>query len=76
MSEFDQNCISPGTEFMIKLDHALNDFVKNKVKFDRSWQNGDILISGPNVSFFLFFFHSSKLDFVSEFLFKGKFSTP
>lgn len=64
MSEFDQNCISPGTEFMTKLHHTLNDFVKNKVKFDRSWQNCDILVSGPNVS--VCFFHNPKFDFVSE----------
>lgn len=49
-TKFDSNIISPGTEYMCDFENALTEFVSNKIKFDRIWQNCDILISGSSVS--------------------------
>lgn len=47
---FDSNCITPGTDFMLKLSLALQKWVEFKMKTDPVWQNGaDVIVSGPDV---------------------------
>ena len=47
---FDSNCITPGTDFMLKLSLALRRWVQYKQETDPVWQNGcDVVISGPDV---------------------------
>lgn len=47
---FDSNCITPGTDFMLKLSIALQKWVEFKMKTDPFWQNGaDVIVSGPDV---------------------------
>ena len=47
---FDSNCITPGTDFMLKLSIALSKWVEFKIKTDPFWQNGaDVVVSGPDV---------------------------
>ena len=36
---FDSNCITPGTEFMARLQEQLKYFVNNKISTDPLWQN-------------------------------------
>lgn len=43
---FDSNCITPGTEFMIKLSHALKEFIQRKLTTDRDWQRVKVVLSG------------------------------
>ncbi|KAI9256901.1 exoribonuclease 1 [Sporodiniella umbellata] len=46
---FDTNCITPGTEFMIKLTKELRYFISKKVSEDADWRNVEIVLSGPEV---------------------------
>lgn len=47
---FDSNCITPGTDFMLKLSLALNKWVEYKLKTDSFWQEGaTVILSGPDV---------------------------
>lgn len=45
-NRFDSNCITPGTEFMVRLQEALKHFVKVKISTDASWKNCKIILSG------------------------------
>lgn len=49
-SRFDSNCITPGTEFMVRLQEALKHFIKSKISNDISWQNCTIILSGHEVN--------------------------
>lgn len=48
---FDSNCITPGTDFMLKLSLAMQKWVAFKVETDPFWsQSGcEVIISGPDV---------------------------
>jgi 5'-3' exoribonuclease 1 len=47
---FDSNCITPGTDFMLKLSLALQKWVDYKLKTDPFWMNGaTVIVSGPDV---------------------------
>jgi 5'-3' exoribonuclease 1 len=49
-SRFDSNCITPGTDFMLKLSIALSKWVEFKMETDPFWRNGaDVIVSGPDV---------------------------
>lgn len=43
---FDSNCITPGTEFMVKLNNALKQFIKMKLSTDPEWQKVKVILSG------------------------------
>ncbi|KAG9510478.1 5'-3' exoribonuclease 1, partial [Fragariocoptes setiger] len=43
---FDSNCITPGTNFMVKLNAALQQFVETKLSTDPQWQHVKIILSG------------------------------
>ncbi|XP_037132370.1 5'-3' exoribonuclease 1 isoform X1 [Syngnathus acus] len=45
-ARFDSNCITPGTEFMVRLQEQLKYFVHNKLSTDKLWQNVKIYLSG------------------------------
>jgi len=47
---FDSNCITPGTDFMLKLNMALDKWVAFKQQTDPAWKDGpEVIISGPDV---------------------------
>mmetsp|Transcript_16313 Transcript_16313/g.33078 ORF Transcript_16313/g.33078 Transcript_16313/m.33078 type:complete len:813 (+) Transcript_16313:113-2551(+) len=47
---FDSNCITPGTDFMLKLGLAMRKWIEYKQKTDEVWRNGcDVVVSGPDV---------------------------
>ncbi len=47
---FDSNCITPGTDFMLKLSLALQKWVHYKMQTDLFWKNGaTVILSGPDV---------------------------
>jgi 5'-3' exoribonuclease 1 len=46
---FDSNCITPGTEFMVKLQEQLKYFVIQKITNDKLWQGPRIFLSGHEV---------------------------
>ncbi|XP_047139268.1 5'-3' exoribonuclease 1 isoform X1 [Hydra vulgaris] len=46
---FDSNCITPGTEFMWRLQHQLKYFVNQKISSDPLWQECTIYLSGHDV---------------------------
>ena len=46
---FDSNCITPGTEFMVRLHEQLKYFVNQKVATDPSWQSVEVILSGQEV---------------------------
>ena len=47
---FDSNCITPGTDFMLKLSIAMTKWVEFKMKTDPYWRNGaDVIVSGPDI---------------------------
>ena len=49
-NRFDSNCITPGTDFMLKLSLALQKWVQYKQNTDPFWQHGaDVIVSGPDV---------------------------
>ncbi|XP_054086782.1 5'-3' exoribonuclease 1 isoform X3 [Zeugodacus cucurbitae] len=43
---FDSNCITPGTEFMVRLQEALRYFIKSKISSDPLWQKCRVILSG------------------------------
>lgn len=43
---FDSNCITPGTEFMVKLNETLKQFIKMKLSTDPNWQRVKVILSG------------------------------
>ncbi|XP_029930281.1 5'-3' exoribonuclease 1 [Myripristis murdjan] len=45
-ARFDSNCITPGTDFMAKLQEQLKYFVHNKISTDRTWQGVRVFLSG------------------------------
>ena len=47
---FDSNCITPGTDFMLKLGLAMRKWIQYKQETDPLWKNGcDVVVSGPDV---------------------------
>jgi len=47
---FDSNCITPGTDFMLKLSYALRKWVDYKMENDPFWASGaNVIVSGPDV---------------------------
>jgi 5'-3' exoribonuclease 1 len=48
-ARFDSNCITPGTEFMAKLQEQLQYFVVKKISTDRLWQGVRVFLSGHEV---------------------------
>ena len=49
-TRFDSNCITPGTDFMLKLSLAMQKWVDYKMKTDPFWMNGaQVIVSGPDV---------------------------
>jgi 5'-3' exoribonuclease 1 len=47
---FDSNCITPGTDFMLKLSYAMQKWVEYKIKTDPFWATGaNVVVSGPDV---------------------------
>jgi 5'-3' exoribonuclease 1 len=47
---FDSNCITPGTDFMLKLSLALQRWVQYKMETDVFWKAGaTVILSGPDV---------------------------
>lgn len=50
VKKFDSNCITPGTDFMLKLSLAMNKWIEFKQKTDPFWKNGaKVVFSGPDV---------------------------
>uniref|UniRef100_UPI0037E9C2BE 5'-3' exoribonuclease 1 isoform X2 n=1 Tax=Semicossyphus pulcher TaxID=241346 RepID=UPI0037E9C2BE len=45
-ARFDSNCITPGTDFMVRLQEQLKYFVHNKLSTDKLWQNVNVYLSG------------------------------
>ncbi|XP_047445399.1 5'-3' exoribonuclease 1 [Mugil cephalus] len=45
-ARFDSNCITPGTDFMARLQEQLKYFVHNKLSTDKIWQNVKVYLSG------------------------------
>ena len=49
-TRFDSNCITPGTDFMLKLSLAMQKWVDYKMKTDPFWMNGaQVIVSGPDL---------------------------
>lgn len=46
---FDTNSISPGTQFMLDLNEALEFFIKYKIANDERWRSIDVVFSGVDV---------------------------
>ncbi len=46
---FDSNCITPGTEFMERLDNHLRFYVRRKMAEDPLWQKPRVILSGSLV---------------------------
>lgn len=46
---FDNNAITPGTEFMAKVTENLKFFINQKVSTDSNWQNIEVILSGHEV---------------------------
>lgn len=47
---FDSNCITPGTDFMLKLSYAMQKWVAYKMETDPFWASGaNVIVSGPDV---------------------------
>ncbi|XP_061588821.1 5'-3' exoribonuclease 1 [Cololabis saira] len=45
-ARFDSNCITPGTDFMARLQEQLKYFVHNKLSTDKLWQDVKVYLSG------------------------------
>lgn len=43
---FDSNCITPGTEFMVRLHSALQFFIQRQISTNESWQGCQVILSG------------------------------
>lgn len=48
-NRFDSNCITPGTQFMSKLDEQLKYFITYKISTSKIWQKCKIIFSGSQV---------------------------
>jgi len=48
-TQFDSNCITPGTEFMARLTEHLQFFVCKKMQDDPLWQGVTVVLSGADV---------------------------
>ncbi|PLW58081.1 hypothetical protein PCANC_04147 [Puccinia coronata f. sp. avenae] len=48
-SDFDGNCITPGTPFMARLHEKLKYFLNKKVSEDPAWQEVQVILSGHDV---------------------------
>lgn len=48
-SRFDSNCITPGTDFMERLQKAFKHFVKMKLSTDANWRHCRVILSGHEV---------------------------
>lgn len=46
---FDSNCITPGTEFMRKVDEGIRSMLLYKIETDTKWQQFQVIYSGYNV---------------------------
>jgi len=46
---FDSNCITPGTEFMTRLNAELTEYIKKKVAYDLRWNSVNVIFSGSDV---------------------------
>jgi 5'-3' exoribonuclease 1 len=46
---FDSNCITPGTEFLLRISSAIRYFIRKKLKEDPLWRNLSVIFSGPEV---------------------------
>jgi len=46
---FDSNAISPGTPFMLELNHQLKCFIKWKLQNDVNWKHLEVVLSGSDV---------------------------
>ncbi|KAL7542662.1 hypothetical protein ACHAXR_012108 [Thalassiosira sp. AJA248-18] len=46
---FDSNCITPGTEFLLRISNCIRYFIRKKIKEDPSWRNLSVIFSGPEV---------------------------
>lgn len=49
-ARFDSNCITPGTDFMAKLNKQLQYFISYKISTDKHWHNCKVILSGSEVS--------------------------
>jgi len=48
--KFDSNCITPGTDFMLKLSLAMDKWIEFKMETDPFWKDGaKVIFSGPDV---------------------------
>ncbi|KAL0965964.1 hypothetical protein UPYG_G00288750 [Umbra pygmaea] len=45
-ARFDSNCITPGTDFMARLQEQLKYFVNSKLSSDKAWQGVSVYLSG------------------------------
>ncbi|XP_029735397.1 5'-3' exoribonuclease 1 [Aedes albopictus] len=45
-ARFDSNCITPGTSFMVRLQRALEHFIKVKVSTNPLWKHCKVILSG------------------------------
>ena len=43
---FDSNCITPGTDFMVRLSEHFKYFIAMKLQTDTAWQNCQVIFSG------------------------------
>lgn len=48
-ARFDSNCITPGTEFMARLQEQLKYFIVDKISNDVLWQHCKVILSGHEV---------------------------
>lgn len=46
---FDSNCITPGTEFLLRIADYIRYFIRKKIKEDPLWRRLQIVFSGPEV---------------------------
>jgi len=46
---FDSNCITPGTEFLLRISNCIRYFIRKKIKEDPLWRNLSVIFSGPEV---------------------------
>ena len=46
---FDSNCITPGTEFLMRISDCIRYFIRKKIKEDPQWRNLSVIFSGPDV---------------------------
>jgi len=48
--QFNSNCITPGAEFMGKLQKQLEFFIAKKVSTDPLWKHTEVILSGQHNS--------------------------